>query len=256
MYLDSWRIKWFLRLCEQIKIFWSKVSKQTASERIHSISVYFDFDLDAMVISTAFVEGKNLITLSCFFPCSPYRRNKMNRPNGQQCVAKAIIDHTNLWWFNTNAYSNETGILWLHGLTYSPQMAHRDSQSNSERSRSIIITSWIHHGHHRQHQHKCDQQLNTKCLLWNISRKRWCPYISLLADLKSNLIKDTSYDLVCEVPKDVGYYTFLSPNHNFALHCLINYGQIYPNTVAHPYLLSTCQWYILITNVAYNASHL
>ncbi len=31
----------------------------------------------------------------------------MNRPNGQRCLAKAIIHHTCLWWFNTHAYSNE-----------------------------------------------------------------------------------------------------------------------------------------------------
>ncbi len=28
----------------------------------------------------------------------------MNRPNGQQCLAKTIIDHTSLWSFNTNGY--------------------------------------------------------------------------------------------------------------------------------------------------------
>ena len=30
----------------------------------------------------------------------------MNRPNGQQCLAKAIIDQNSLWWFNTNHYGN------------------------------------------------------------------------------------------------------------------------------------------------------
>ncbi len=34
----------------------------------------------------------------------------MNRPNGQRCLAKAIIDHISLWWFNTNAHSNETAL--------------------------------------------------------------------------------------------------------------------------------------------------
>ena len=44
----------------------------------------------------------------------------MNRPNGQQCLAKAIIDHTSLWWSNTNAYCNETAAIWN-------QLRHRDS---------------------------------------------------------------------------------------------------------------------------------
>ena len=36
---------------------------------------------------------------------------KMNRPNGQQCLAKTIIDHSSLWWFIRNMYSNETALL-------------------------------------------------------------------------------------------------------------------------------------------------
>ena len=34
----------------------------------------------------------------------------MNRPNGQQCLAKAIVDYTSLWWFNRKAYSSETAV--------------------------------------------------------------------------------------------------------------------------------------------------
>ncbi len=30
-----------------------------------------------------------------------YKSCIMNRPNGQQCLAKPITDHTSLWWFNT-----------------------------------------------------------------------------------------------------------------------------------------------------------
>ena len=37
----------------------------------------------------------------------------MNRPNGQQCLAQAIMDHNSLQWFNTNAY-----IAMEHGHTH------------------------------------------------------------------------------------------------------------------------------------------
>ena len=36
---------------------------------------------------------------------------QMNRPNGQQCLAKTIIDHSSLWWLNRNVHRNETALL-------------------------------------------------------------------------------------------------------------------------------------------------
>ncbi len=64
--------------------------------------------------------------------CNPVLRLiKMNRPNGQWCLAKAIINRTSLGWFSTNAYSNETALsqiwnqLWH---TYSCNHARIDRQ--------------------------------------------------------------------------------------------------------------------------------
>ncbi len=42
--------------------------------------------------------------------CRPslLRVELMNGPSGQQCLAKARIHLISLWWFNANAYNNET----------------------------------------------------------------------------------------------------------------------------------------------------
>ena len=46
----------------------------------------------------------------------------MNRPIGQQCLAKAIIVYISLWWFNTNPHSNETvhTSLWTGDVNLMP----------------------------------------------------------------------------------------------------------------------------------------